>query len=41
MLLAIDFDKDFINVDGVAIASLYPFQSAGINCTKSDAVPAP
>ena len=31
MLLAIDPDEDFINVEGVAVSSMLPLQSAGIN----------
>ena len=37
MLLAIDFDEDFIDVESVAIASVLSLQSAGINGTEFDA----
>ena len=34
MLFAIDFDESFIDVEGVAVASVISLQSAGINGTK-------
>ena len=37
MLLAINFDKDFIDVEGIAKASMLSLQAAGINGTKLDA----
>ena len=37
MLLAIDFDEDFIDVEGIAIASVFSFQSAHIDRAKLDA----
>ena len=36
-MLAIDFDEDFIDVEGVAIATVTTFQAAGINGSKFDA----
>jgi hypothetical protein len=36
MLLAIDLDEDFIDVEGIAKASVPPFQSAGINGSELD-----
>jgi len=32
VLLAIDFDEDFIDEEGVTIAPVLSLQSAGINC---------
>ena len=37
MLLAVDFDEDFINVESVAIASVLSFQSSGVNSSELDA----
>ena len=37
MLLAVYFDKDLINVEGVALFSVLALQSAGINGAKLDA----
>ncbi len=37
MLLAIDSDDNFINVESVAVASVLSFQTAGINCSELDA----
>jgi hypothetical protein len=34
MLLTVDFDEDFIDVERVAVASVLSFQSTGINGTK-------
>ena len=36
MLLTIDLDEDFVNVEGVAVASVLSLQAAGINGTKFD-----
>ena len=36
MLFAIDPDKDFINVEGIAEASVLSLQSSGINSSKFD-----
>ena len=36
MLLAIDFDEDFIDVERITIAPVLPFQSAGINGPEFD-----
>ncbi|MFT6366387.1 MAG: hypothetical protein ACJARI_001836 [Bacteroidia bacterium] len=36
MLLAIDFDKDFIDEEGVAVASAFPLQSFGVNSSEFD-----
>jgi hypothetical protein len=36
MLLAIDLHEDFIDVEGIAIASVFALQSAGINGTEFD-----
>ena len=36
MLLAIDFDKDFIDEKGVTVTSMLSFQSTGINSTELD-----
>ena len=41
MLLAIDFDEDFVNVERVAVATVLSLQTAGINRTELDAEPAP
>ena len=41
MLLAIDFDKDFIGIEGVAVTSVLSLQAAGINSSELDAEPAP
>jgi hypothetical protein len=40
-LLAIDLDKDFIYVKGVAIASMFSLQPTSINSSEFDAEPAP
>ena len=37
MLLAIDLHEDFIDEEGVAIASMLSFQSAGIDGSEFDA----
>jgi hypothetical protein len=37
VLLAIDFDEDFIDEEGVTIAPVLSLQSAGINCSEFDA----
>ena len=37
MLLAVDPQKDFINVEGIAIAPVLSFQSPGINSYALDA----
>jgi len=49
MLLAVDFDEDFVDVESVALAlvpkalallagqALLSFQAAGINCSELDA----
>ena len=31
MLRAIDFDEDFVNEEGITVASVLPFQPAGVN----------
>jgi hypothetical protein len=36
MLLTVDLDKDFIDVKGVAIASVLSFQTTGVNSSKFD-----
>jgi hypothetical protein len=36
MMLAVDLDKDFINIEGITIASMLPLQSAGINRSEFD-----
>jgi len=41
MLLASDLDEDFVNVERVAVASVFSLQSAGINGAEFDAGPAP
>ena len=41
MQLAIDLHEDFIDEEGVAVASVLSFESAGINSTEFDAEPAP
>ena len=41
MLLAVDFDEYFIDVERVTVAPMLPFQSAGINGSELDAEPAP
>jgi hypothetical protein len=37
MLLAINFDEHFVDVESVAIASVFSLQAAGINGAKLDA----
>ena len=37
MLLAIDLDKDFIDVKGVAIPSVFSLQAACVNSSELDA----
>ena len=37
MLLAVYLHEDFVNVEGVAVASVLAFQSTGIDCSKLDA----
>jgi hypothetical protein len=39
--LAVDLHKDFIDAEGIAVASALPLQSAGIDGTELDAEPAP
>ena len=41
MLLAVDFDKDFIDVERVAVATVLSLQAAAINGAKLDTEPAP
>ncbi len=41
MLLAIDLDEDFIDVEGISVASVLPFQPSGINGSEFDTEPAP
>jgi len=41
MLFAIDFDKDFVDVEGITIAAMLSLQAAGINGTEFDAEPTP
>jgi hypothetical protein len=36
MLLTVDLDEDFIDVERVAIASVFSFQTTGINGTELD-----
>lgn len=36
-LLAIDLHKHFIDVEGITIATVFSFQTTGINGTKFDA----
>jgi hypothetical protein len=36
MLLTVDLDEDFIDVERVAIASVFSFQTTGINRSKLD-----
>ena len=36
MLLAFDFDEDFIDVESIAIASVVSLQAAGINGSEFD-----
>ena len=36
MLLTVDFDKDFIDVEGIAIATMLLLQSPGVNSTELD-----
>ena len=36
MLLAVDFDEYFVDVEGVAITSVISFQAAGIDSTELD-----
>ena len=37
MLLAVYLYEDLVNVEGIAVASVLPFQAAGINGAKLDA----
>jgi hypothetical protein len=37
MLLAINFDEDFINKECIAVASVLSLQSAGVNGSEFDA----
>jgi hypothetical protein len=37
MLLAIDLDEDFIDIEGIAIASVISLQAASIDGTELDA----
>jgi hypothetical protein len=37
LLLAIDLDEDFIDVEGVAISSMPSLQSPGVNCSEFNA----
>jgi hypothetical protein len=37
MLLTVDLDEDFIDLEGIAIALMLSFQSASINRSKLDA----
>jgi hypothetical protein len=41
MLLAFDLHEDFINVEGISIAPVLSFQTAGIYYSELDAEPAP
>jgi len=36
MLLAIDLDEDFINVNGISIATVLPLQASGIDGSEFD-----
>jgi len=36
ILLAVDLDEDFVDVESIAIASMLSFQAASINGTKLD-----
>jgi hypothetical protein len=36
VLPTVDLDEDFIDVKGIAIASVFSFQTTGINGTKFD-----
>ena len=36
MLLAVDFDEDFINIEGVAISSVLSLQSPGVQGPELD-----
>ena len=37
MLLAVDVDEDFIDVEGIAVTSVFPFQPPGVKSTELDA----
>ena len=37
MLFAVDLNEDFIDVEGIAVASVLSFQSAGVNGSELDA----
>jgi hypothetical protein len=37
VLLTVDPDKDFVNVEGVAVASVLPLQSPSVECPEVDA----
>ena len=36
MLLTVDFDEDFIDVESVTVSSVFSFQSTSINSAKFD-----
>jgi acyl-CoA synthetase (AMP-forming)/AMP-acid ligase II len=36
VLFAIDLYKDFINVERIAVASVFPLQYSGVNCAEFD-----
>ena len=37
MLLAIDLDEDFVDVESVTVASMLSFQSSGVKSAELDA----
>jgi hypothetical protein len=37
MPLAVYLDEDFVNVEGIAVASMLSFQAASIDCSEFDA----
>jgi hypothetical protein len=41
MLLAVDFHEDFIDDEGVAKTSVFPYQSSGLKSAEFDTEPAP
>ena len=36
MLLAVDPDEDFVDVEGITVASVLPFQSSSVKRTEFD-----
>jgi hypothetical protein len=41
LLLAVDLDEDFIDVEGIAVAPVFALNASGINGPELDTEPAP